>query len=1048
MNLLSLFRNRRHRRRCPKRARVRLEVEQLDTRCLMSTAGVSSGLAPLLEFEPNDTLDVAQQLSVANLTGEVVLLGTIGNGATGKADVDWSTFTLDQAAHVHLSVMGQYGAPSPILGLYNSDLYDFGDPFNSTGHRLMAQAEGGFDRNLAAGTYYLALSGKGNQYFHPFLAGSGNDGQGGDYQLTVHAADLGISVSDGPVVLAADPGPGDTLDHAPLLLRIDFNTSLDAGWISPGQTVRLIYNENGTFGDGTDQDVILGTSHFSTTAQELQLFPAVPLTAGFYKVILAGDSSAGQPVLLDPNGVALGTNAAHPFGQDYSFAFQVTGNEAQPTPNTATADDTPAFAHDLDSLTSDVLAQVTGVIGDDPAYDPNRPDPNLMNPSADVDMYHFQISGPGQYAFAAEVFARRIGSSLDPGVSLFRMDPVTGQLVFIDGNNNSQNSTLATNGTLPLHDDSVLFAGLTAGDYYVTVTSNYNTPTTVEGGQPGTNGIFDPNVSHSGQNGFSTGNYVLNLGIHPDNTAPEVMTANPTPDQTWSAPPIELVVGFSEKMNLQKLFFNAYEQASQDTVSAVYIEGAGGVRYFPRLETYDDATNQAHFLMLDGLANGEYRLHLSSALGLTDLAGNALVANDPSGEYVVSFTVAGPPRGAFGDPLCWVAQESNDALTSPQDLGTLFPHELQSGVTITRDFTGTANGVADTADYYQIQVLQSQGYSVNLSGSNLPAGVQVTITDLQGNPAPFNTPDGRALTVTLQPGTYLVQVDGWTPVQATQVVYQLQLELFGNPDNAPALTTGPAPALQLRLVNSNPTPPPPPQLVVPPSTGNGSSAPSSPGNGNIILVSHQTNAVTFPTVSLQGLASGPLGGVFTSNGPSTLASSERIAFRLPEAPPLAVVALLATTTESFDFGANVSETPIIGGANTPSDSDWGLRFLANIQQSWIIRSRERIADASNFLNEPRAIRAEAARSSFNSIAPSVENMASEFHESVEGPGQTHEQTDSANDVEPALNTVLGRMACWLVAVVGAGLTWVRHQNKASLEELEADRSENLKEVAL
>ena len=44
-------------------------------------------------------------------------------------------------------------------------------------------------------------------------------------------------------------------------------------------------------------------------------------------------------------------------------------------------------------------------------------------PANQVDLYHFQITGPGRYSMLAEVFAGRIGSPLEPGVSLYELDP-------------------------------------------------------------------------------------------------------------------------------------------------------------------------------------------------------------------------------------------------------------------------------------------------------------------------------------------------------------------------------------------------------------------------------------------------------------------------------------------------------------------------------------------------------------------------------------------------------------------------------------------------
>ena len=105
-------------------------------------------------------------------------------------------------------------------------------------------------------------------------------------------------------------------------------------------------------------------------------------------------------------------------------------------------------------------------------------------------------------------------------------------------------------------------------------------------------------------------------------------------------------------------------------------------------------------MLLDALPTGDYTLHLSGPLGLADLAGNPLVGNDPSGDYAVSFSVQGPPRGTPGNPTAWLTQEPNDTPQQPQVLGTLLPMELVNGVTVTRDYQQNPSpGVADTGDY-------------------------------------------------------------------------------------------------------------------------------------------------------------------------------------------------------------------------------------------------------------------------------------------------------------------------------------------------------------
>src|SRR5262249_41013546 len=154
------------------------------------------------------------------------------------------------------------------------------------------------------------------------------------------------------------------------------------------------------------------------------------------------------------------------------------------------------------------LLRLTGAIGDDPAYTNRNRTPTLANRAFDVDLYHFEVSGAGRYALTAEVFAGRIGSPLDPGLSLFRADD-TGPLAFVASNNNTLNDVVATNFTIPLYTDAELSVGLTAGDYYVAVSGNGNVPDPATGEAPGTGNIFDPNISHSGKGGSTTGRYVL-----------------------------------------------------------------------------------------------------------------------------------------------------------------------------------------------------------------------------------------------------------------------------------------------------------------------------------------------------------------------------------------------------------------------------------------------------------------------------------------------------------------------------------------------------------
>ena len=169
-----------------------------------------------------------------------------------------------------------------------------------------------------------------------------------------------------------------------------------------------------------------------------------------------------------------------------------------------------------------------------------------------------------------------------------------------------------------------------------------NTPSPLEGQMPGSPGIFDPNQPGSAQLGWSTGPYVLNLLVQPAPNPPRVVASSPSSGQVLDQPPTQLTVRFSEPINIQQLAFQAFQSRAQATLprSSSRAPTARGItRDF---SSYNRATNQATFQMLDGLANGSYALHLSGPGGLTDLGGNPIVGNDPSGDYVIPFQVQGP----------------------------------------------------------------------------------------------------------------------------------------------------------------------------------------------------------------------------------------------------------------------------------------------------------------------------------------------------------------------------------------------------------------------
>jgi hypothetical protein len=868
-------------------------------------------VVPLPEAEPNDTLDLAQPLALAAAPSQAAAVGSIDGRAAG-GDVDWYRFTLTQASSVSLSTLDVAGGKhlNAIVSLYNAEQLDpfypldfHSPPYDPQQHRLLAQTTGdaGIDRELAPGDYFVAVSGSGNRYFNPFVAGSGYPGATGDYQLLVTATPLPGADTNGPSVLATEPAMTSgttntpTVHGSPLAIRVTLSVPLDPTTVvlaqpdpfpgDPPPTVSLTYNPSGAFGDGNDQTVLLTGFHFATDISELQLQPAAALKPGYYRLTLAGNPGPdGNPVLTDASDMLnLGQDATHPHGADFTAEFRVDGVEGVPS-SAAGADDTAATAHDLGDLTSGSGTQVAGVIGNDPAYDPSLPmadpidpgpPPYLWNPAADVDLYHFQISGPGMYEVGAEVFATRIGSTLDAGLSLFRLDPtnVSHPLQFVASDDNSRNDAeTSIGGDRPLFTDPVLFAGLTTGDYYLAVSSAHNLPSLNPNEQPGTNGIFDPNVTHSGYNGLTRGDYVLNVMVRPVAPSPRVVSVTPAGGTSLDAPPTQLVVTFDSPVNVAQLASQAYDQTTEDTVSSVFIVGADGHHYFPRLESFDGTTNTAVFLMLDRLPVGVNELHLSGSKGLGNYGGNPLLGNDPgdpSGDYVVAFAVADP----FGkDPLVRTEQEPNDTEDAPQDLGVLFPHELQAGVTVSGTLQPSGPSGTPDADVFTLEVLQTQEYHFSLTGQApkgsgpvvAPPGLTMVITDALGTEVqPLPQDDPNALFAELGPGKYVIRIGSLDPKAGG--AYEIHITLLSINENPPPLTVGGSPALRIRLGTDSSPPPvvtPPPVTVVTIPTGNNDglvfavSGPFVSGGGGV-------TASAAAQSGTQGLRGDLFGGAFT-----------------------------------------------------------------------------------------------------------------------------------------------------------------------------------------
>ncbi len=744
-------------RGAPQRSRrsrpTRLNLEELETRT------VPCALDPFVAVEPDDTALSALYLGDLALQC-VAATGTIGD--SGPGDVDWFVFELSQAARVNLRAAGEPAGLDSLLGLYTGDA---AEPFGLQRLALADDSTRSTDAvlslNLAPGVYWVAVSGYGNEFFHPGISNSGSDGSTGDYTLHIHAQ---LFPADYLKVIQTTPGVSAVLGGSPLVLTATFNLPVDEAALDPA-AVELIHSTDSAFGP-TDTPINLAGLWYDPRSGRLHIQPEAPLPPGHYRLTLFGDLALHPAAFLDVYGNPLGASLSDPEGSDFVTTFRITSIEGT---HAHQPNDTLQTADVLGGLGSGQLLQVHGIIGDDPT------DPVPFHGN-DVDLYRFTVTGDGRFALTAEVFAGRIGSFLDASLSLF-----DAQGNWLRTNDNTQNPTSDELGVQPLFFDPLLFAGLTEGTYYLAVTGGGNVP--------GTLGGFDPLVSHSGWASFTMpGEYVLRLTLAADNTAPSLLTATPGPGQTLAAPPETVILRFDEAMDLESLDAGLRITDAQGATAAEL-----------QRVSWDEASHQATYLVLNALPNGDYELRLT---GVSDLAGNLISA----GEHVSAFSVAGPARGTGPDPLLWLDLEPNDTSLLPQPVGTLFPNELSAGVVFAGQLSSVPPGPADQADHYRIRLSAGNNFLIQVTSP--VDGVQVEIVELPG--FVVETRNGMGIApIDLAAGEYVLRVvyDGWAGGAPETVPYEILVRSPVRPESPQPLRVSPNPAIQINLPKRTPAAP-------------------------------------------------------------------------------------------------------------------------------------------------------------------------------------------------------------------------------------------------
>src|SRR5207244_10771624 len=117
-NVVVMLPRPRFRNRKIRRATRRPHFECLETRTLPSTTAWPGFANPVTEAPAHATVDQAQDLGdlTTATNQQLQVVGRIGDGPAGAAEVDWYSFTLDSASHVSLATLDAQ-APSPVVSL-------------------------------------------------------------------------------------------------------------------------------------------------------------------------------------------------------------------------------------------------------------------------------------------------------------------------------------------------------------------------------------------------------------------------------------------------------------------------------------------------------------------------------------------------------------------------------------------------------------------------------------------------------------------------------------------------------------------------------------------------------------------------------------------------------------------------------------------------------------------------------------------------------------------------------------------------------------------
>ncbi|MDP6635788.1 MAG: DVUA0089 family protein [Phycisphaerae bacterium] len=454
------------------------------------------------QFEPGDAMDIAYDLgSFGDDTAQRFSAQTIGDGPYVASDVDFYKITLAQAGKLIVDVDGVSIGSSldAYLRLFSSAGVQIGYNDDTDGHDPYISSD------LAAGTYYVGVSGYPNYLYDPATSGSGSP------SVTTGAYELRV-VSDLSPVTIPDAGLEQairdelTIPTAPLTVGDMLSlTTLDASISGIGDLTGLEFATNLntldlSFNQITDISPLAGLSSLTDLAlnnnEISDLTPMVALTdldyldlganyiaspaplaglTGLTRLDLSSNHITnitslaglvnlelfglyGNYLYLGPGSPAMSVITGLQAGGTY---FDIVSHQREPG-------DATSSAYDMGSFGASVVHRVQSQEIGDGFYG-----------AADVDFYKITLAAPG--TLIADVDAESIGSGLDATLRLF--DVAGLQIAYNDD---------------AVDHDPYLSETLTAGTYYVGVS-----------GYP--NIAYAPATAGTGAVSDTTGEYTLRL---------------------------------------------------------------------------------------------------------------------------------------------------------------------------------------------------------------------------------------------------------------------------------------------------------------------------------------------------------------------------------------------------------------------------------------------------------------------------------------------------------------------------------------------------------